>query len=180
MHPAPTPPPETQVSNFTQRQTLDSYATPATAYTVLTVIDGDTIKIADRNGKPATIRLIGIDTPETVHPTKSAECLGKEASAEMRRLVSGNSVYLKTDATRDTRDKYGRHLRYVYVENGKGNHIDVNAAMIRNGFAYAYTHFPFEKKQEYITYQKRAATEKVGLWADGACMNPLAPPIPYH
>lgn len=143
-------------------------AEASTAFPVVSVVDGDTIKVRDTDGSTETVRLIGIDTPETVHPSKPVECFGKEASAELRRLLEGKKVTLRTDAVGDTRDKYQRLLRYVHDESG----ADVNAMMIRRGFAYAYTTYPFEKKEWYVRLQKQAEQAKAGLWAPGVCGNP--------
>ena len=81
--------------------------TTAEYYKVARVIDGDTIEL--ENGE--RVRYIGMDTPETVHPSKPVQCFGKAASAENSKLVSGKTVRLEKDVS-DT-DKYGRLLRYV-------------------------------------------------------------------
>ena len=108
------------------------------AYPVLRVIDGDTVKI-QYNGKPTTVRLIGIDTPETVHPQKPVERFGKEASAFTRNLLLGEPVYLRFDT--DRTDKYGRLLAYLYrVPDG----LFVNLEIVRQGYGHAYTRFPFK------------------------------------
>ena len=82
-----------------------------TAYKVVRVIDGDTVKI-DYNGKATNVRLIGVDTPEIVHPSKPVEAYGKEASNFTKNLLQGESVYLRFDI--DKTDKYGRLLAYLY------------------------------------------------------------------
>ena len=79
------------------------------------VVDGDTI-IVRIEGKEERVRLIGVDTPETVHPKKSVEYFGKEASEFTRKMVEGKKVILEYDWQR--RDKYGRLLAYVYLEDG--------------------------------------------------------------
>ena len=81
-------------------------------YTVIKVVDGDTIKIL-YEGVEETVRLIGIDTPETVHPNKPVECFGQEASERMKELVEGKGVNIMFDKTQGMRDKYGRLLLYV-------------------------------------------------------------------
>ncbi len=141
------------------------------AFPVVSVVDGDTIKIEDTDGSVQTVRLIGIDTPETIHPNQPVECFGKEASARLRQLLSGQKVYLATDAIGDTQDKYQRLLRYVLLGEAR---TDVNAQLIREGYAYAYTTYPFEKRDAYVQYQKRAEVAKVGLWAPGVCGSPAA------
>jgi|SRR5215216_1170712 len=69
-----------------------------TYYPVTDVVDGDTIKVR-MSGKEETLRLIGIDTPETVDPRKSVQCFGKEASNKARELLSGKNVRIEMDAT---------------------------------------------------------------------------------
>jgi micrococcal nuclease len=81
-----------------------------TAYPVLKVVDGDTVKIT-YEGKETTVRLIGVDTPETVHPSKPVEAFGKEASNFTKNLLLGESIYLRFDGNRT--DKYGRMLAYL-------------------------------------------------------------------
>ena len=84
--------------------------TAGTAYKIVRVIDGDTVKI-DYNGKATNVRLIGVDTPETVHPSKPVEAYGKEVSNFTKNLLLGESVYLRFDAERT--DTYGRLLRHT-------------------------------------------------------------------
>ena len=85
--------------------------TDAQAYEVAEVIDGDTVKLMI-DDKLTTVRLIGIDTPETVHPTKPVEPYGKRASEFLQNMLTGGSVYLEYGAERT--DKYGRTLSYLY------------------------------------------------------------------
>ena len=68
-------------------------------YRVVRIIDGDTVEI-QYHGKPKSVILIGVDTPETVHPQKPVEAFGKEASAFLRNLLLGESVYLRFDGNR--------------------------------------------------------------------------------
>ena len=67
-------------------------------------------------GKVHTVRLIGVDTPETVHPTKTVQHFGAEASAYTKAALAGKTVTLEADPTGDTRDRYGRLLRYVHLD----------------------------------------------------------------
>lgn len=82
------------------------------------VIDGDTVDV-DLNGKIERIRLIGMNTPESVDPRRPVECFGKEASNRAKALLSGKTVYLETDDSQGTRDQYGRALRYIWLDNGR-------------------------------------------------------------
>jgi len=134
-------------------------------YSVVKVVDGDTLSVSI-NGKTETIRLIGINTPETVDPRKPVECFGKEASNKAKELLSGKRVRLETDSTQGDRDKYGRLLRYVWLEYD----IFFNKQMISDGYAYEYTYSkPYKYQSEFKQAEAEAKQAKRGLWADGAC-----------
>ena len=129
-------------------------APPKDTYLVKRVIDGDTIKLS--NGE--TVRYIGIDTPETKHPKKPVQYFGREAAAANKKLVGGKRVRLEFDAQK--RDKYGRLLAYVYVDD-----IFVNAWLVENGFAQVMTIPPNVKHQElFLKLQREAREKKRGLW----------------
>ncbi len=118
------------------------------------------------DGKKETLRLIGIDTPETVDPRKPVQCFGKEASAKAKSLLSGKSVRLEADPTQGERDKYQRLLRYVFLEDG----TNFDKLMISEGYAHEYTYnTPYKYQSEFKQAQKEAEASKVGLWADNAC-----------
>jgi len=119
--------------------------------------DGDTI-IADIDGKEERIRLIGVDTPETVHPNKPVEQLGKEASAFNKSMVEGKRIRLEYDWQK--RDKYDRLLAYVYLEDG----IFLNAEIIKQGYGYAYTKYPFKYLEKFRQYEREAIDNNRGLW----------------
>lgn len=138
----------------------DSNAYLSNSYTVVKAIDGDTIEVS-MNGKAETIRFIGIDTPETHDPRKSVQCFGIAASNYTKSLVENKAVRLAVDSLSTNRDRYGRLLRYVYV----GDTL-VNAEIIRNGYGFANTGFPFSKMDEFTSYQREAKDKKRGLWAD--------------
>lgn len=134
-------------------------------YLVTSVIDGDTIQVII-DDKKETLRLIGIDTPETVDPRKPVQCFGREASAKAKSLLSGKSVRLEADPTQGERDKYQRLLRYVFLEDGTG----FNKLMISEGYAHEYTYDkPYKYQAEFKQAQKEAEINKRGLWADNAC-----------
>ena len=129
--------------------------------TVASVIDGDTIEVL-AGGRLETIRLLGIDTPETVHPTKPPECFGREASELLTSLLpDGTAVQLERDA--DARDQYGRLLvRVVRVSDG----VDVNAAMIESGAARALSIEPNHAlRSAYSELEQAARAADRGLWA---------------
>ena len=104
---------------------------------VTRVVDGDTLVVSIA-GVEERVRLIGVDTPETVHPQKPVEYFGKEASAFTKRIAEGQSIRLEADPQNANRDKYHRLLRYLYLPDGRL----LNAEIIRQGYGSAYTRFP--------------------------------------
>jgi len=126
--------------------------------TVIRVIDGDTIEV-NLEGSVYKVRYIGIDTPETVHPSQPVECFGKEASDKNSELVEGKIVRLEKDVSET--DIYGRLLRYVWVGD-----IFVNDYLVRQGYAYASTYPPDVKYADQFAQAQREAEENNrGLWA---------------
>lgn len=137
----------------------------ATLHPVANIVDGDTI-IVDISGKDETVRLIGVDTPETVHPSKPVQCFGAEASARTKSWLSGRSVTLVTDPSQGERDKYGRLLAYVWRDDG----LFVNRSLVSEGFAFEYTYnLPYRYQTEFQAAEASAREGKKGLWADDAC-----------
>ncbi len=117
--------------------------------TVVSVVDGDTIKVRAR-GALTTVRMIGIDTPETRHPSKPVQCFGPAATKAAKRLLPpGRAVRLVTDSTQDTRDRYGRLLAYVYPRGKDGARGSVNYALVASGSAkvYVYGGVPFQARR---------------------------------
>lgn len=153
--------------------TASTAATPASAglaplgpterAQVLRVVDGDTIEI-DRGYGPEPVRYIGVDTPETVHPTRPVEWMGKEASAMNRTLVEGREVLLERDISET--DRYGRLLRYVWVEDpASGELLFVNRALVELGFAQVVTYPPDVRWVDtYLAVQAEARAAGRGLW----------------
>lgn len=152
----------------TSSQRTTTSSTVETNAFVVRVLDGDTLS-AVLNGESAevTVRLLGINTPETVDPRRPVECFGKEASARVRELLEGRRVRLDADLQADERDKYGRLLRNVTTQDG----TDINALLIQEGYAYAYLSFPMnsDRKRELKQLEERAKLEGRGLWSSGAC-----------
>jgi len=134
-------------------------------YAVTSVVDGDTIKI-DMDGVTETLRLIGIDTPETVDPRKPVQCFGKEASNKAKELLSGRKVRIEKDSTQGERDKYDRLLVYVYRDDG----LFFNKYMIEQGYAHEYTYnIPYTYQTEFKNAQKLAQDNQRGLWSPDTC-----------
>lgn len=149
----PTPTPSVAVASTENVSTTQLYS-------VVRVVDGDTIDVII-DGKTERLRLIGINTPETVDPRKPVECFGREASNRAKELFDSKSVSLESDSSQGERDKYGRLLRYVFLENGS----NFNLKMIEEGYAYEYTYDgPYKYQQEFKLAQKKAETDKSGLW----------------
>lgn len=131
---------------------------------VESVVDGDTIKLSTGD----VVRYIGVDTPETVDPRTPPQCLGKEASNKNKELVEGKSVRLERDVS-DT-DRYGRLLRYVYLEDGRM----VNDILAREGFAKAASYPPDVKYQrQLLEAEQSARTNQWGLWST-TCSDPVS------
>ena len=128
-------------------------------YKVITFEDGDTITV-DMNGTSERILFIGVDTPETHDPRYPVQCFGTVASEFTKTLINENPVRLEADPTNTNRDRYGRLLRYVYLPDGRL----VNAEIIKQGYGFAYTLFPFEKLEEFRTLEKQARELGLGLW----------------
>jgi len=122
---------------------------------VTRVVDGDTIDV-EHIGR---IRLIGVDTPETVDPRKPVQYFGREASDFLKGLVGGKGVRLEYDQQR--RDVYNRTLAYVYLADG----TFVNAEIVRQGYGFAYTRFPFEFLDDFRRFEREAREAGRGLWA---------------
>lgn len=136
-----------------------------TYYEVTKVVDGDTIHV-NIEGNNETVRLIGINTPETVDPRRPVQCFGKEASNFMKNIASGKLVKLEYDDSQSIRDTYNRLLAYVYLEDGQM----LNRKMIAEGYAYEYTYMtPYKYQKEFRELQNLARTSKRGLWSDDTC-----------
>ncbi len=134
-------------------------------YPVTHVLDGDTFKVKIGK-KEITVRMLGIDTPETVDPRKPSQCYGNEASNETKKLLASTTVQLMLNPKREVLDKYGRYLAYVYLSNG----ILFNEYLLKNGFAREYTYGKaYSMQKEFKAVESDARKKKMGLW--GRCVN---------
>ena len=122
-------------------------ASPDNLAEVKKVVDGDTFEVII-HGQSFKVRMIGIDTPETVDPRRPIGCFGKKASEETKRLLEGKQVVLTKDVSET--DKYNRLLRYVYLSIGDGNNLFVNDYLIRQGFAKILTYPPDVKYNSWV------------------------------
>lgn len=126
---------------------------------VVRVVDGDTFEI--EGGE--RVRLIGIDTPETVKPNVSVECFGKQSSERLKHLIEGKMVRLERDRT--DRDRYARLLRYAYLGD-----VLINEALVREGYAESVAYKPDTAKQALLDRAEEAARdEKIGRWNPNVC-----------
>ena len=135
-----------------------------TVFKVLKVVDGDTISV-DVRGKKEVVRLLGIDTPESVDPRKPVQCFAREATNKLKSFINGKSVILVDDSTQGNRDKYGRLLRYVYLSDNVRTFI--NGEMIKQGYAFSYKQYPTKMLDKFNSFEKYAQEHNLGLW--GAC-----------
>lgn len=134
---------------------------------VTKLTDGDTLRVQLNGGAEEKVRLIGIDTPETQGRGGLRECFGKEASAELARLLPvGTTVRLVIDA--EPRDRYGRLLAYVYRVS---DDLHVNLAMAERGFAAPLTIPPnVAFADAFVEAAAEARDANRGLWS--ACGGP--------
>lgn len=159
------------LSACTKNAKDDSDAT-FTKARVTRVTDGDTISV-NINGGDYKIRMVGVDTPETVHPNKPVEYYGKEASNFTKKQLTGKTIYLQKDVS-DT-DKYGRLLRYIWLEKPQNDNPSndeiknkmYNAILVKEGYAYVYTYQPDIRYNNLFRQLQADAREgKIGLWSD--------------
>ena len=121
------------------------------AQLVTRVVDGDTL-IVQGVGR---VRLIGVDTPETVDPRRPVQFFGKEASAFTHRMAEGKVVRLAFDIERT--DRFGRTL---------SDGTFLNAEIVKQGYGHAYTQFPFKYLRQFQDYEREAREAGRGLWTD--------------
>ncbi len=136
---------------------------------VVRVVDGDTL-VANAEGRVERIRLIGVDTPETVSPSKPVQCYGKQASDHLKALLPpGTLVTLTTDA--ETHDVYGRLLAYVYRHS---DGLFVNLELAQEGYASLLTFPPNVAHEPQLARAVNDAHQRrLGLW--GTCGGPGVP-----
>jgi micrococcal nuclease len=130
---------------------------------VTAVVDGDTIDVAWA-GRRERVRLLGVDTPETVDPRRPVGCYGPEASAFTHRRLQGRTVRLRFD--RQRRDRYGRLLAYVEVDGRR-----FNDELLTGGYARVLVIPPNGRHGRAMLDEELAArSAERGLW--GACPEP--------
>ncbi len=145
--------------NFVPNSSVIGVATDSAKIIVSHVTDGDTIRL--QSGEK--VRLIGIDTPETVDPRRAVGCFGKQASEFTTAKLLNQEVVLEKDVSET--DRYGRLLRYIWLQGELFNEI-----LVRQGYAYAVSYPPDVKYQTRLkAAQILAQKEKLGLWSESNC-----------
>ncbi len=155
---------ETAGSSITMAAGVPADAGPEV--TVARVIDGDTIIVRTTGGADRTVRLIGVDTPETVKPGAPVDCFGPQASEYTTALLTGRSVRLETDPAAGDTDRYGRQLAYVWTVHDQRL---FNLALIEAGAAREYTYqgTPYRYRDTFRAAERDAQSKDSGLW--GTC-----------
>lgn len=145
-----------RVRHFTSTTSKASRVLQEGVHRVQRVIDGDTLLLVGG----ARVRLIGVDTPETVRPGYPVEPWGPEASEFTRQFVSAGTVRLELD--RERVDRYGRYLAYVWV-----NDRMLNEALLRAGLGKAMLEFRYSpaKKRRFAKAEEEARRRGLGVWS---------------
>ena len=145
---------------------------PEGQYQIHRVVDGDTARVWV-DGESESIRIIGLDTPETVHPRQPVECFGQEASNRAKELLDGQTVGLEIDPTQGDRDTFGRLLRYIILPDGR----NFSQVMIEEGYGFEYTFRsnPHTYQTEFQTAQRQARENQRGLWSPDTCNGEATP-----
>jgi micrococcal nuclease len=133
---------------------------------VARVVDGDTLDVTP-GGR---VRLIGIDTPESVDPRQPVQCYGREASVAAGSLLNGRAVLLEADPSQDDKDAFDRLLRFVWLADGPHAGRLVNFELIARGFAHEYTfRTPYKYRDLFRQAQDHARRHTLGLWSPTTC-----------
>ena len=153
---------KSQPKSNEQAKAYDFQKYHSKTFTVVNVVDGDTIDIdiPDGNNSSTRIRLWGIDTPETKNPNVGVMYFGPEAAEFATKLVLGKSVTVYLDEGNNTRGKYGRLLAYVKIPNDGF----LNEVLLTEGFAYADVRFRHSLYNRYKQLDASARSLKKGLW----------------
>lgn len=148
-------------SFFSEVDVLGALTTDVAEGTVIGVIDGDTIRVVTGD-TTQTVRLLGIDAPEIAHGSVQLECYGEESTTTLARMVEGKVVDLEADESQGDLDKYGRLLRYVWVNDD----TLVNNEMLLRGAAFEYTYDkPYQYQPLFNASELLAKQQGSGLWS---------------
>ena len=134
------------------------------SYPVVSVVDGDTIKVR-MSGRVESVRLIGIDAPETNAPGRPVQCFGPEATAKAKEVLAGKAVRLEYDESQGRRDRFDRLLAYAWVDD-----VLYNEWVIRQGYAREFTYSaPYRYQATFKAAEAEARAAGRGLWAAETC-----------
>ena len=166
-------PPESRLfqvpANASTVARLAAHLPRMTPATVTRIVDGDTIVVsfdpALGLGRTEKVRLIGVDTPETVDPRKPVERFGREAAAFASDALLGKTVRLAFEFP--ARDYFDRLLAYVFLEDGACFNLEI----VARGYGFAYTKYPFRFMDEFRAAERSARLRKRGLCGDAVYSN---------
>lgn len=129
--------------------------------TVIRAVDGDTFELSSSG----IVRLVGVDSPESVKPGAPVECHGKNASMAAARLT-GKTARIETDDVAGERDRYGRRLAYLwYLQDGEWILYNLEAVTNGDARAYAYANQQYLHRAAFEAAEKTARARGAGLWA---------------
>ena len=129
----------------------------------IAVADGDTLTLEGLG----TVRFIGVDTPEKNHPKLPIQFMATESTAFTKKLCMGKNIRLEYDPhDEDKRGNYGRVLGYLYLKDG----TFVQEQLLKNGYASAYTRYPFDEKRkdQFLAWEQTARQKELGIWGQKA------------
>ena len=158
---------EQETSEDTSEETSDNIS--GAGYLVARVVDGDTFILSDKS----KVRLLGIDAPEmsasdkmdrdserTAQDKETIKALGKASARHLKELIEGKRVLLTKENNYEDKDRYGRLLRYAYLEDG----TFVNGKMVQDGYAQVFRKYEVSRKNELLELEKEARENERGLW----------------
>lgn len=142
---------------------------------VVDVVDGDTIDVRLGN-RVERVRMLGLNTPESVDPRRPVQCFGVEASTYNKSLTLDQLVYLEADSAQGNRDQFDRLLRYVWLADGRM----VNLELIANGYAAQYTfNTPYKYRDLFRAAESSAKESTAGLWSPDTCNGDFDAPADF-
>lgn len=163
--------------NAPEPPSVDDYDEPLTGsvltlregtYRVERVVDGDTIIL---DGKPfeldkgIRVRLLGVDTPETVKPNWPVEPWGPEASAYTKKRIAENGSVVRLEFDRELKDKYGRFLAYIWLKDADERDSMLNLELVRLGLGRTMPEFKIRRQAEFAAAEQAAQRKRLGIWS---------------
>jgi len=142
---------------------------------VVAVVAGDTLDVRF-DGRIERVRLIGLNTPESVDPRRPVQCFGVEASAYTKSLALDQTVYLEFDNSQGERDQFDRLLAYIWLTDGRL----LNLELIGGGYAAQYTfNTPYLYRDLFRSAERIARDSEAGLWSPDTCDGDFDAPADY-